>query len=121
MLDENVSLGHRRLSIVDLSELGRQPMVYERGGRRVIVTFNGEIFNFREIRHALETKGYRFHTGTDTEIILASYLEWGSECVQRVQWHVGVSRSTNRRRDSSSCRETDSGKSRCTTDSSTAS
>jgi asparagine synthase (glutamine-hydrolysing) len=81
--DENVSLGHRRLSILDLSELGRQPMVYERGGRRVIVTFNGEIFNFREIRQALEAKGYRFNTGSDTEVILASYLEWGSECVQQ--------------------------------------
>ncbi len=82
-VDDDVSLGHRRLSIIDLSELGRQPMVYEREGRRVIVTFNGEIFNYREIRQALGTKGYQFHTGSDTEIILASYLEWGSECVQQ--------------------------------------
>ena len=50
--DENVSLGHRRLSIVDLSELGHQPMVYERAGRRVIVTFNGEIFNYRDLHSA---------------------------------------------------------------------
>jgi asparagine synthase (glutamine-hydrolysing) len=81
--DENVSLGHRRLSIIDLSELGRQPMVYERGGRRVIVTFNGEIFNYREVKQELEAIGYPFHTGSDTEVILAAYVEWGPECVQR--------------------------------------
>ena len=81
--DDDVSLGHRRLSIIDLSALGHQPMLYEHGGRRVIVTYNGEIFNFREIRKALEAKGYPFHTGSDTEIILASYLEWGSDCVHR--------------------------------------
>ena len=78
-----VSLGHRRLSIVDLSKLGHQPMVYEHGDRRVIVTFNGEIFNYREVRQALEAKGYRFRSESDTEIILASYIEWGFECVHR--------------------------------------
>ena len=81
--DENVSLGHRRLSIVDLSELGHQPMVYERAGRRVIVTFNGEIFNYRDVRQVLEAKGFAFRSGSDTEVILASYLEWGSECVHQ--------------------------------------
>jgi len=81
--DANVSLGHRRLSIIDLSALGHQPMVCEHGGRRVIVTFNGEIFNYREVRQDLEAKGYRFHTGSDTEIILVSYLEWGADCVHR--------------------------------------
>jgi len=82
-VDEFVSLGHRRLSIVDLSESGRQPMVYEHGGRQVLVTFNGEIFNYQEIRHALQSRGHAFRTGTDTEVILASYLEWGLDCVQR--------------------------------------
>jgi asparagine synthase (glutamine-hydrolysing) len=82
-VNDEISLGHRRLSIVDLSEMGHQPMVYEHGGRRVMVTFNGEIFNFREIRQALEAKGYRFRTESDTEIILASYIEWGCECVHR--------------------------------------
>jgi asparagine synthase (glutamine-hydrolysing) len=81
--NDEVSLGHRRLSIVDLSELGHQPMVYQHGGRRVIVTFNGEIFNYREVRQALEAEGYRFRSESDTEIILASYLEWGCECVHR--------------------------------------
>ena len=82
-VNDEVSLGHRRLSIVDLSEMGHQPMVYEHGGRRVIVTFNGEIFNYREVRQALEAEGYRFRSESDTEIILASYIEWGAECVHR--------------------------------------
>ena len=82
-VNDEVSLGHRRLSIVDLSEMGHQPMVYEHGGRRVIVTFNGEIFNYREVRQALEAEGYRFRSESDTEIILASYIEWGCECVHR--------------------------------------
>jgi asparagine synthase (glutamine-hydrolysing) len=82
-VDEFVSLGHRRLSIVDLSEAGRQPMVYEHGGRRVLVVFNGEIFNFQEVRRELQGLGHVFRTGTDTEVILASYLEWGKECVHR--------------------------------------
>jgi asparagine synthase (glutamine-hydrolysing) len=83
-VDGDVSLGHRRLAIIDLSELGHQPMVYERDGRRAIVTFNGEIFNFREVRRGLESKGYRFRSESDTEVILAAYLEWGPECVQRL-------------------------------------
>jgi len=82
-VDELVSLGHRRLSIVDLSELGHQPMAYEHRGRRVLVVFNGEIFNFQEIRGQLQSLGYSFRSGTDTEVILAAYLEWGLECVQR--------------------------------------
>ena len=83
-LNSDVSLGHRRLAIIDLSELGHQPMAYERDGRRIVVTFNGEIFNFREVRQDLERKGYCFRSESDTEIILAAYLEWGPECVQRL-------------------------------------
>jgi asparagine synthase (glutamine-hydrolysing) len=83
-VNDEVSLGHRRLSILDLSEMGRQPMAYEHDGRRVKVVFNGEIFNFRKVRQALEAKGYRFRTGSDTEVILAAYLAWGRECVQQL-------------------------------------
>jgi asparagine synthase (glutamine-hydrolysing) len=78
-----LSFGHRRLSILDLSQLGRQPMAYEREGRHAVVTFNGEIYNFHHIRRELESRGYRFNTGTDTEVIPAAYLEWGLECVER--------------------------------------
>ncbi|MBD1940406.1 asparagine synthase (glutamine-hydrolyzing) [Microcoleus sp. FACHB-68] len=68
-------LGHRRLSILDLSPLGHQPMTYENSGLWIV--FNGEIYNFIEIRTELEQKGYRFCSDSDTEVILAAYLEWG--------------------------------------------
>ena len=83
-VNHDISLGHRRLSIIDLSELGHQPMAYERNGHRVIVTFNGEIFNYREVRGELEARSYRFRSESDTEVILAAYLEWGPECVHRL-------------------------------------
>ena len=82
-VDENVSLGHRRLAILDLSECGRQPMVYQHCDRQIVITYNGEIYNYREIRQDLEDRGYRFKTATDTEIIPAAYLEWGVSCVDR--------------------------------------
>lgn len=75
--DEKVELAHRRLAIFDLSSLGNQPM--ERGNN--IIVYNGEIYNYLEIREELENKGYKFKTNTDTEVILFSYEEWGEECV----------------------------------------
>lgn len=74
---EHVALGHRRLSILDLSEAGHQPMQY---GERYTVVFNGEIYNYLEIREELREKGYRFHTQTDTEVIMAAYDFWGVGC-----------------------------------------
>jgi asparagine synthase (glutamine-hydrolysing) len=76
-----VALGHRRLSILDLSPLGHQPMMHPSG--RLWVTFNGEIYNFREIRTELETAGEQFRSESDTEVILASYHRWGRECLHR--------------------------------------
>lgn len=67
---KKVALGHRRLSILDLSEAGKQPMHYL---ERYSITFNGEIYNYIEIRDQLIKKGYLFHTGTDTEVLLALY------------------------------------------------
>jgi asparagine synthase (glutamine-hydrolysing) len=98
-VDSNVSLGHRRLAIIDLSQLGHQPMAYERDGRRVIVTYNGEIFNFREVRDELAARGYRFRSESDTEVILASYLEWGADCVHRFNgmWAFGLYEPAARR------------------------
>jgi asparagine synthase (glutamine-hydrolysing) len=78
-LDDGVSLGHTRLSILDLSQKGHQPM---RFGNLVIV-FNGEIYNFQEIRAELEPQGYKFLSGTDTEVILAAYHRWGEKCVEK--------------------------------------
>src|SRR5689334_8427976 len=67
--------GHRRLSIFDLSDAGRQPMVTADG--RIGVVFNGSIYNFRELRQQLETRGCSFHSQCDTEVLLYGYREWG--------------------------------------------
>ena len=72
-----VALGHRRLSILDLSPQGRQPMASPDGSLQIV--FNGEIYNFLELRADLEKRGRRFRTGTDTEVILALYREYGEE------------------------------------------
>lgn len=77
----NIGLAHRRLSIIDLSELGRQPMVSTDG--RFIVSYNGEIYNFRELKIELQSKGYIFYSSTDTEVVLNSYAEWGARCVNK--------------------------------------
>lgn len=80
---KGVSLGHRRLAIIDLSEKGKQPMSYFHKGRKVIIIYNGEVYNFLEIKKELEEKGYKFKSKTDTEVILASYFEWGFDCVNK--------------------------------------
>jgi len=82
LVDGPVALGHRRLSIIDLST-GGQPMEHHSG--RLAVTFNGEIYNFLEIKAELEAKGHGFHTHSDTEIILAGWLEWGPKCLERFE------------------------------------
>ncbi len=79
--EDKIWLGHTRLSILDLSEAGRQPMECEDG--RYYIIFNGEIYNFLELRKELQDKGYVFHTETDTEIIAAAYDSWGVECLHR--------------------------------------
>lgn len=76
-----LGLAQRRLSILDLSALGHQPMSY--GEERFSITYNGEIFNFAEIKDSLETKGHVFNTRTDTEVILAAYMEWGPMCLKK--------------------------------------
>jgi asparagine synthase (glutamine-hydrolysing) len=79
--DGPVGLGHRRLAIIDLSEGGRQPMTIVGGG--VTITFNGEIYNFLELRRELEGRGHAFRSQSDTEVMLAAYREWGIDCVTR--------------------------------------
>ena len=81
IFDEScVALGHRRLSILDLSAAGHQPMSYH---ERYWITYNGEVYNYQEIRKELESKGYTFRSETDTEVILAAYVEWGAGCLSR--------------------------------------
>jgi asparagine synthase (glutamine-hydrolysing) len=75
-------LGHRRLSIIDTSSAGHQPMLSENG--RYALTFNGEIYNYRELKKELEARGFRFRTETDTEVLLAAFAEWGRDCLPRL-------------------------------------
>ncbi len=78
-LGAGISLGHRRLSIIDLKS-GKQPMYNEDGS--VVVVYNGEIYNFKEIRKSLENKGHRFRTNSDTEAVVHSYEEYGERCLE---------------------------------------
>lgn len=79
--DYNLIFGHKRLSIFDLSSNGFQPMRCPKTGN--IIVFNGEIYNFYEIRLELQEKGHSFATGSDTEVILAAYAQWGHKCLAR--------------------------------------
>jgi asparagine synthase (glutamine-hydrolysing) len=93
----SLALGHRRLAILDLSDHGHQPMCREAQG--LAITFNGEIYNYLELRTELAQKGHVFQTKTDTEVILAAYTEWGEACVDRFNgmWAFAIhDRSANR-------------------------
>ena len=78
-IEENIGFGHRRLSIIDLSPAGHQPMIS--ADHRYVLTYNGEIYNFRELRTELEAKGYWFRSQTDSEVVLSALAEWGSEAL----------------------------------------
>jgi len=78
--EDNFVFAHRRLAIVDLSDAGKQPMEYI---NRYIITYNGEIYNYIELKKELETHGYKFKSHTDTEVIMASYDFWGIECLNK--------------------------------------
>ena len=80
-VENNVGFGFVRLSIIDLSDAGNQPMIS--GDGRFVLVYNGEIFNYIEIREELKSKGYYFTTQTDTEVLLKSYIEWKDECLDR--------------------------------------
>jgi len=77
--DGRVGLGHRRLSIIDLSDKASQPMVTE--DEQFVISFNGEIYNYKSIRKKLEQKGYRFHSNSDTEVLLHLYADKGEAMV----------------------------------------
>src|SRR4051812_1617846 len=81
--DQRVGLAHRRLAIIDLSEAGAQPMASPKG--RFRITFNGEIYNYRQLRSVLERKGYVFRSATDTEVLLHLYAEYGQDMVRHLR------------------------------------
>ncbi len=74
-------LGFKRLSILDLSSAGHQPMFDEH--RNYVIVYNGELYNFKQIRQELSEKGYKFVSGSDTEVVLKSFIEWGPECLSK--------------------------------------
>lgn len=80
-VDESAALGHRRLSIIDLAS-GKQPMGTADG--KIQIVFNGEIYNFLEVRRELEARGHSFARRSDTEVILMAYLEWGERCIEKL-------------------------------------
>lgn len=101
--DDLVSLGHRRLSIIDLSPQGRQPMCNEDAS--VWLAFNGEIYNFRDLRGSLEAKGHIFKSQTDSEVILHSYEEYGLECVDSLRGMFAFSLWDSKKRRLVICRD----------------
>jgi asparagine synthase (glutamine-hydrolysing) len=76
-----LAMGHRRLTVIDLSEAGHQPMCDRTG--KYWINYNGEVYNYRELRTELESAGHRFYSSSDTEVVLRSYIEWGERCVDR--------------------------------------
>jgi asparagine synthase (glutamine-hydrolysing) len=87
--DHRAALGFRRLAIIDLTH-GDQPMVAEHNGETLAtIVYNGEIYNYREVREQLVARGHRFRTNCDTEVVLRSYLEWGERCVEHLNGMFG--------------------------------
>jgi len=93
---DGVGLGHRRLSILDLSEAGRQPMATEDG--RYVLVFNGEIFNYRELRVQLKGKGHEFVSRSDSEVLLRACVEWGDDVVDHLTGQFAFALWDNRER-----------------------
>ena len=81
--NENIILGHRRLIIVD-AKGGAQPMTKQLGEHKFVLVYNGELYNTDEVRDELKSKGYRFESYSDTEVLLVSYIEWGPECLNHI-------------------------------------
>ncbi len=81
--DNDIGMGHRRLSIMDLSAHGAQPMTLEQSG--ITIAFNGEVYNFKELRKNLEGLGHQFHSQSDTEVMLHCYDQWGLEGLTQLE------------------------------------
>ncbi|MFC1671456.1 asparagine synthase (glutamine-hydrolyzing) [Spirochaetota bacterium] len=94
--DKNIGLAlcHRRLSIIDLSNLGHQPMEFD----NLVITFNGEVYNFKDIREDLEKEGYKFESNSDTEVVLKAFHRWGIKCVHKFRgmWAFAIWNKTEK-------------------------
>ena len=82
-IDDNIAMGFRRLSIIDLSDVGSQPIFNE--DRTLVLTFNGEIYNFKELRGQLVKAGHKFYTATDSEVLIHGYEEWGETLLDKLR------------------------------------
>ncbi|WP_130796203.1 asparagine synthase (glutamine-hydrolyzing) [Streptomyces otsuchiensis] len=82
-VSRRAAVGHSRLSVIDL-EGGRQPMVTRVHGQNIVLTYSGEVYNYRELRQELIGRGHSFTTRSDTEVVLRSYIEWGTGCAERL-------------------------------------
>ena len=100
--DWEVALGSRRLSILDLSPAGHMPMVYRDA---FWIVYNGEVYNYVEIRAELEAMGHTFRSGSDTEVILAAYAQWGTDCFARFRGMWGLILFDSRRNEAVICRD----------------
>ena len=80
-IDGDMALGHRRLAILDLTSEGHQPMLTQ--DRQYVLSYNGEVYNFKELRAELESLGHQFRSRSDSEVVLHAYAQWGSDCVER--------------------------------------
>lgn len=96
-VDGALGLGHRRLAIIDLSEAGHQPMATEDG--RFVIAYNGEVYNFNELRVELEAHGHRFHSRTDSEVVLKALAHWGTDALTRFNGMFGLALWDKQRRE----------------------
>src|SRR5690348_11523894 len=103
LADGALVLGHLRLSILDLSPLGHQPMAS--ADRTAWIVYNGEVYNFRQIRTELVSRGWRFRSDSDTEVILAAYREWGLDAVERFRGMFAFALWDGARRQLHLCRD----------------
>ena len=87
-VEDNVGIGHRRLAIIDLSSAGRQPMIT--GDQRYVLSYNGEVYNYREIRNELKTLGYQFQSEADSEVVLNALAHWGKDALIKFNGMFGL-------------------------------
>lgn len=92
IVEKTVKFGHTRLAILDLEERSNQPFVYNHNGKKILITYNGEVYNYLLLKNKLINKGYKFNTQSDTEVIAASYLEWGEKCFNYLtgMWAIAI-------------------------------